>query len=150
MPNGANRSKVRAVKEYGAEAILYGKFWDDAYAHSIELAEEKGPVYVHPFKDRHIMAGQGTIAGEILEDLPDLEAILIPIGGGGLISGIAMALRLAQPRVRIIGIEPEGAANMTTSRGRGTVTQFEQVTTIADGLATKGTDPELFDASIAS
>lgn len=144
MPDGANRSKVRAVKEYGAETILHGRFWDDAYAHSLQLAQEKDLVYVHPFKDRHIMAGQGTIALEILEDLPDLEAILIPIGGGGLISGIAMALRLALPHVRIIGVEPEGAANMRTSREKGSATQFERVTTIADGLATKGTDPEVF------
>ena len=145
MPDGANRSKVRAVKEYGAEAILHGRFWDDAYAHSLQLAQDKDLVYVHPFKDRHIMAGQGTIALEILEDLPDLEAILIPIGGGGLISGIAMALRLALPHVRIIGVEPEGAANMRTSREKGSATQFERVTTIADGLATKGTDPEVFE-----
>ena len=90
------------------------------------------------------MAGQGTIALEILEDVPDLEAILIPIGGGGLISGIVIALRLALPDVRIIGVEPEGAASMRTSRKKGSATQLERVTTIADGLATKGTDPEVF------
>ena len=86
------------------------------------------------------MAGQGTIALEIFEDVPDLEAILIPIGGGGLISGIVIALRLALPDVRIIGVEPEGAASMRTSREKGSATQLERVTTIADGLATKGTE----------
>jgi len=144
MPEGANPSKVRAVKEYGAKAILQGELWDDAFARSMELAKEKGLVYVHPFKDRYIMAGQGTLGFEIVDDLPTLDAILIPIGGGGLISGIAMALRLIKPGVRIIGVEPEGSANMYGSRLLGTATDLPRVTTFADGLATRRTDPEVF------
>jgi threonine dehydratase len=144
MPERANPSKVSAVREYGAEAILHGRLWDDAYARSRELAEEKGLVYVHPFKDRHIMAGQGTIGLEIAEDLSDLDAVLIPIGGGGLIAGIAMALRVTHPNVRIIGVEPEGSANMYTSRRDGAATDLREVATIADGLATRATDPDVF------
>jgi len=144
MPERANPSKVSAVKEYGATAILHGRLWDDAYAHSVELAEKKGLVYVHPFKDRYIMAGQGTIGLEVVEDVPDVDAMVIPIGGGGLIAGIAMALRLVHPKVRIIGVEPEGSANMHTSRRNGAATDLKEVHTLADGLATRATDPEVF------
>ena len=145
MPAGANRSKVSAVKEYGAEAILHGKLWDDAYSRSLELAEEKGLVYVHPFKDRFFMAGNGTMAFEILEDVPDVEAVLIPIGGGGLFAGVSTALKMLKPDVRIIGVEPTGSANMYTSRKNGRSTDLDRVTTIADGLATKNTDPDVFE-----
>ncbi|MGA2264128.1 MAG: threonine/serine dehydratase [Acidobacteriota bacterium] len=145
MPERANSSKVAAVKEYGAEAILHGKLWDDAFARSQELAIERGLVYVHPFKDRYVLAGQGTLALEVLEDLPDLAAIIIPIGGGGLIAGMAMAIRLHKPNVRIIGVEPAGSANMFLSRRLGRCTDLEAVKTIADGLATRKTDPEVFE-----
>jgi len=144
MPEGANRSKVAAVKEYGAEAILYGKVWDDAYARSQELAKEKGLVYVHPFKDRYILAGQGSVAMEILEDIPDLDVVVVPIGGGGLIAGMAMAFRVANSKVRIVGVEPTGSANMFTSREKGMPVELSVVDTIADGLATKRTDPDVF------
>lgn len=145
MPERANSSKVAAVKEYGAEAILHGKLWDDAFARSQELAIERGLVYVHPFKDRYVLAGQGTLALEVLEDLPDLAAIIIPIGGGGLIAGMAMAIRLHKPNVRIIGVEPAGSANMFLSRRLGRCTDLETVKTIADGLATRKTDPDVFE-----
>ena len=144
MPEKANASKVAAVKEYGAEAVQFGRLWDDAFAHSQELALERGLVYVHPFKDRHVLAGQGTLALEVLEDLPELAAILIPIGGGGLMAGMAMAIRQSRPKVRIIGVEPTGSANMATSRHLGRCTDLDAVTTIADGLATRKTDPEVF------
>ena len=145
MPAAANRSKVAAVKDYGAHAILHGELWDDAYARSLELAEEKGLSYVHPFKDRHFMAGNGTLAFEILEDVPDVEAVLIPIGGGGVFAGTAHALRALKPEVRIIGVEPTGSANMYTSRKAGRSTDLDAVRTIADGLATKNTDPDVFE-----
>jgi threonine dehydratase len=145
MPEKANPSKVAAVKEYGAEAIQYGKLWDDAFARSQELALDRGLVYVHPFKDRHVLAGQGTVAMEVLEDLPDLAAIIIPIGGGGLMAGMAMAIRQYKPGIRIIGVEPTGSANMATSRRLGCCTDLDAVRTIADGLATKKTDPEVFE-----
>jgi threonine dehydratase len=145
MPEGANRSKVAAVRGYGAEAVLHGRVWDDAYARSLELAEEKGLTYVHPFKDRRVMAGQGTIALEILEDLEGVEAVVVPIGGGGLVSGIATALSIHAPAVRVIGVEAEGAANMTRSREQGRPVNLDSVDTIADGLATRRTDPEVFE-----
>jgi threonine dehydratase len=145
MPEGANRSKVAAVKSYGAEAILHGDVWDDAYQRSVEIAKEKRLTHVHPFKDRHIMAGQGTIALEILEDLEDVDAVLVPIGGGGLVSGIGTAFAHVKPQVRVIGIEAEGAANMTRSRQAGRAIELDSVDTIADGLATRATDPEVFE-----
>jgi len=144
MPKNANPTKVAAVREYGAEAILYGKLWDDAYARSVELAQEKSLAYIHPFKDRSIMAGQGTIGLELLEDVPNMAAVLVPIGGGGLISGIALAIKQRKPDVRIIGVEATGSANMSTSRDSGKATDLEVVETVADGLATKKTDPEMF------
>jgi threonine dehydratase len=144
MPEGANRSKLAAVRAYGAQAVLHGQVWDDAYTRSLEIAEEKGLTYVHPFKDRHVMAGQGTIGLEILEDLPDVEAVLVPIGGGGLICGIGCALRIHRPSVRVIGVEAEGSANMTRSRAEGSAVVLDQVDTIADGLATRRTDPDVF------
>jgi threonine dehydratase len=145
MPAGANPSKVAAVREYGAEAVLHGAAWDDAYARSLELARERGLIHVHPFKDRHIMAGQGTVACEILEDLAEVATVLVPIGGGGLLAGMAMALREhGPPRLRIVGVEPEGSANMQRSRAAGRAVELEAVATIADGLATRKTDPEVF------
>jgi len=145
MPEKANASKVAAVREYGAEAVLHGRIWDDAFARSQELAIERGLVYVHPFKDRHVLAGQGTVALELLEDLHDVAAILVPIGGGGLIAGMAMAIRMRKQGVRIIGVEPAGSANMHASRRTGSCTDLDEVDTIADGLATRKTDPEMFE-----
>jgi threonine dehydratase len=144
MPESANRSKVAAVKEYGAEAVLHGQVWDDAYERSLEIAQERGLTYVHPFHDPYIMAGQGSVALEIIEDLPDVEAVLVGIGGGGLIAGMAMALRLFKPDVRIIGVEPTGSPNMFDSRAAGEAVELDVVATIADGLSTKKTAPEVF------
>lgn len=143
MPEEANRSKVAAVRDYGSEAILHGAVWDDAYTHSVAIAEERGLTYVHPFKDREIMAGQGTVALEILETLPDVEAVLVPIGGGGLIGGIATAMKLKKPTVRVIGVEPVGAANMRASHLAGKPIELVAVETLADGLATQKTDPDV-------
>lgn len=145
MPERANASKVAAVRSYGAEAVLHGALWDDAYARSLEIAREKRLTHVHPFKHPRIMAGQGTIALEILEDLPDVTAVVVPIGGGGLIGGIATAMKLDKPGVRVIGVEAEGAANMHRSRVEGRAVELDAVDTIADGLATRRTDPEVFE-----
>ncbi len=144
MPEKANPGKVAAVREYGAEAIQHGKLWDDAYARSQELALERGLVYVHPFKDHYVLAGQGTVTLEILEDLPEAAAVIVPIGGGGLMAGMAMAFRLTRPGMRIIGVEPAGSANMFASRAAGSCRDLDAVHTIADGLATQKTDPDIF------
>ncbi len=145
MPEKANPGKVAAVKEYGAQAIQFGRLWDDAFTRSQELAIERGLVYVHPFKDPYILAGQGTVALEILEDVPEVEAVVVPIGGGGLLAGMAMALKVHKPEVRIVGVEPEGSANMYQSRRSGACTDLDEVRTIADGLATRRTDPDIFE-----
>jgi threonine dehydratase len=145
MPEGANASKVAAVRAYGATAILHGEVWDDAFARSMELAKERGLTYVHPFKDRKVMAGQATIALEIAEDLPDVAAVVVPIGGGGLISGIGTAFSLHHPKVRVIGVEAEGSPNMERSRREGRAVVLPRVDTIADGLATRSTDPDVFE-----
>jgi len=145
MPERANPVKVAAVKEYGAEVIQYGQIWDDAYARSQDLAIERGLVYVHPFKDHYILSGQGTVAMEIIEDVPGVEAVIVPIGGGGLISGMTMAIRTLRPNVRVIGVEPAGSANMFLSRRAGECTDLNEVNTVADGLATKNTDCEVFE-----
>jgi threonine dehydratase len=144
MPSGANPSKVAAVREYGAEAVLHGSLWDDAYARALEIASERGLTFVHPFRDREIMSGQGTVACEILDDLPEVELVVVPIGGGGLLAGMAMALREFKPSVRIVGVEPEGSANMFRSRAAGRAVDLESVDTVADGLATRRTDPDVF------
>jgi threonine dehydratase len=144
MPTTANKSKVSAVKGYGSHVVSHGTIWDESYAHSLALSEEKGLTYIHPFKDRFFMAGNGTMAFELIEEVPDLEAVLIPIGGGGLFCGISIALRQLKPDVRIIGVEPTGAANMSTSRRAGKSTNLDAMATIADGLATKNTDPDVF------
>ena len=144
MPASANRSKVAAVRDYGAEAILHGELWDDAYAHSRVLQQQKDLTYIHPFCDRDVVAGQATIGTEILEDHPTVEAILVPIGGGGLISGISTAIKLAHPEIRIVGVEAAGSANMATSRRAGVATDLGSATTVADGLSTKRTDPDIF------
>lgn len=144
MPEAANPGKVAAVTGYGARALLHGRLWDDAYARALELAEEEHLTFVHPFGDRQVMAGQATLGLEILEGLPDADAVLVPIGGGGLIGGVASAIKLHRPAIRVIGIEAEGSANMTASRKAGRPVELDSVSTIADGLATRRTHPEVF------
>ena len=144
MPKNANQSKVAAVRDYGARAILHGNLWDDAYSKSLLLAKQRSLTYFHPFKDRDIIAGQGTIGLEILEEIPDVNTVLVPIGGGGLIAGISTTLKLFNPTIRVIGVEPEGSANFKTSHENGNPVDLESVSTLADGLATQQTDEELF------
>jgi len=109
MPVTSALVKVIATQGYGAHVILHGDMYDDAYEHARELEREKGYVFVHPFQDSHVIAGQGTIGLEILEQLPDVDSIVIPIGGGGLISGVATAVKALKPNVRIYGAVPENA-----------------------------------------
>lgn len=129
--------KVEATRAYGAEVVLYGDTFDDAYARSLELQKEKGYVYIHPFNDIQVLLGQGTVAKEIIDDCPDIDAILVPIGGGGLASGIAMATKLVNPKVKVIGVEPAGAACMEAAFKAGKVVTLPAVDTVADGCAVK-------------
>ena len=137
MPATTPLLKVEATRSYGAEVVLAGDTFDDAYKCSLELQKEKGYVYVHPFNDRDVLLGQGTTALEIIDELKDVDAILVPIGGGGFASGVAFATKSVRPEVKVIGIEPMGAACMANSFAAGHVTTLAGVETVADGCAVK-------------
>ena len=137
MPAGAPISKIEATRNYGAEVVLVPGVYDDAAAEAKRLCEEEGYTFAHPFNDPYVMAGQGTIGLEILEQLPEVEQIIVPIGGGGLIAGVACAVKHLKPSCRIIGVQAEGAASMWVSRNRGQITELSSVSTIADGIAVK-------------
>ena len=133
MPTTTPLVKVNNTKDYGAEVILHGEVFDDAAELAAKLAEEKGLTYVHPFNDPVLATGQGTIAYEIFQDLPDVEAILVPVGGGGLITGISTLTKQLNPSVEVIGVEPTGAASMKASLEAGHVVSLPTASTIADG-----------------
>ena len=137
MPATTPILKVEATRAYGAEVVLYGDSFDDAYAKSLELQKKKGYVYIHPFNDQKVLAGQGTTALEIIDELKDVDAILVPIGGGGFASGVALATKAVNPNVKVIGVEPEGAPCMEKSFMEGHVTTLSAVDTVADGCAVK-------------
>ncbi|MCI8398203.1 MAG: threonine ammonia-lyase [Oscillibacter sp.] len=137
MPTTTPLVKVNNTKEYGAEVVLHGEVFDDAAELAARLAEERGLTYVHPFNDLDIAVGQGTIAYEIFQDLPDVDLILVPIGGGGLCAGVSTLAKLLNPNVKVIGVEPEGAASMTASLEAGHVVTLPSANTIADGTAVK-------------
>lgn len=134
MPEHASRSKVEASRGYGAEVILHGTA-KEAFARAFELAEERGLAFLHPFDDEEVVAGHGTCALEILEDLPDASSIVVPVGGGGLVSGIAAAVSAVRPAVDVWGVEPEGADAMHRSLAAGHAVHLDEVRTVADGLA---------------
>ncbi len=137
MPNTTPLIKVEATRSYGANVILEGDVYDEAYAEARRLEKEEGYVFVHPFNDYDVMAGQGTIGLEIYEDLKDVDCVLVPIGGGGLISGIAVALKNLNPDIRVIGVEPDGAMAMKLSMDEDRLITLDEVDTIADGVAVK-------------
>ncbi len=139
MPETTPPYKVNAVKSYGSEVILHGRIYDDAYAKALEISESSGAYLIHPFDDPYVIAGQGTIGLEIFEQLPDVDTVLVPIGGGGLISGIALALksRLGN-KVKIIGVEPKNASKTRESLIKGSPVRISPNTSIADGVLTKG------------
>jgi threonine dehydratase len=137
MPTTTPLVKVNNTKAYGAEVILHGSTFDDAAALAAKLSEEKGLTYVHPFNDLTIATGQGTIAYEIFSDLPDVDIILVPIGGGGLASGVATLAKLLNPNVKVIGVEPTGAASMKACVEAGHIVSLSTLDTIADGVAVK-------------
>ena len=137
MPETAPLAKIMATQGYGARVVLYGFTYDDAYAHCLELQEETGATFIHAFDDPAIIAGQGTLGLEMLSDLPDADALIVPIGGGGLLSGIAIAARALHPDITIIGVQAKGAAGFRTSLDAGEIRTLPAITTIADGIAVK-------------
>ena len=137
MPKSTPLIKVESTKQYGAEVVLHGDFYDDAFKKAKELEEKEGYIFVHPFDDEDVIYGQGTIALEILEELPETDIILVPIGGGGLISGIACAAKILKPEIKIIGVEPDGAASAYEAIKEDKVVELKEANTIADGTAVK-------------
>ncbi|KXB68613.1 threonine ammonia-lyase [Leptotrichia wadei] len=145
MPKHTPLIKVEATKRYGADVILTGEVYDEAYEYAKKLQEKEGYTFVHPFDDEDVIEGQGTIALEVLDELPDADIILVPIGGGGLISGIASAAKLKNPLIKIIGVEPEGAASALEARKNKHVVELVEANTIADGTAVKKIGEITFD-----
>lgn len=137
LPDGAPISKVEATRSYGAEVCLVEGVYDDAYRKALSLRDEKGYTFIHPFDDPDVIAGQGTIALEITEQLPDVEAVIVPVGGGGLISGIAYTLKTLNPKIKVYGVQAQGAPSMANSVKAGQITELPSVSTIADGIAVK-------------
>lgn len=137
LPAGAPISKVEATKGFGAEVCLVPGVYDDAYQRALELRKEFGYTFVHPFDDPKVIAGQGTIGLEILEEMPDVEAVIVPIGGGGLISGVGMAIKELRPEVKVYGVQSSGAPSMAASLQEGKIQHLASVSTIADGIAVK-------------
>ena len=145
LPDGAPISKVEATKEYGAKVCLVPGVYDDAYNKAIELRDKEGYTFIHPFDDEDVIAGQGTIGLEILDQLPDVEAVVVPVGGGGLISGIAYALKSLNPNIKVYGVQAQGAASMVTSLKEDEIVKLEEVGTIADGIKVKEPGVNTFD-----
>ena len=137
LPDGAPISKVEATKSYGAEVCLVEGVYDDAYRRALELRDEKGYSFIHPFNDEDVIAGQGTIALELAEQLPNMDAVIVPVGGGGLISGIAFTLKSLNPNVKVYGVQAAGAPSMHNSLRDGKIETLSGVSTIADGIAVK-------------
>lgn len=137
MPTTTPLVKVNNTKDYGAQVILHGETFDDAAELAAQLSQEKGLTYVHPFNDLTLATGQGTIAYEIFQSLPDVDLILVPIGGGGLAAGVSTLAKLLNPNVKVIGVEPTGAASMKASLEAGHVVTLDHLNTIADGVAVK-------------
>lgn len=144
MPTVTPLIKVNRTKSYGAEVILYGDVYDDACEYALKLADEKGYTFVHPFNDLDVAAGQGTIAMEIVQELPTVDYILVPVGGGGLISGVATLAKMLNPKIKVIGVEPIEAASMSAALEAGEVVELDSANTIADGTAVKAVGDQVF------
>ena len=137
LPDGAPISKVEATKRYGAEVCMVKGVYDDAYNKALSLKEEKGYTFIHPFDDPDVIAGQGTIGLEILEQLPDTDAVIVPIGGGGLIAGVAYTIKQINPNCKVYGVQASGAPSMQRAINDGKIETLDKVQTIADGIAVK-------------
>lgn len=145
LPSGAPISKVEATKKYGAEVCLVDGVYDDAYQKALQLKEEKGYTFVHPFDDENVIAGQGTIGIELLDQFPDVDAVIVPVGGGGLISGVAFAIKSLRPNVKVYGVQASGAPSMVQSLSHKRIERLPSVKTIADGIAVKEPGTHTFD-----
>jgi len=145
MPEHAPISKVKATQRYGGRVVLHGTDYNDAQARAHEIEERENRTYVHAFDDEAVMAGQGTIGLEILDQLPEVETVIVPIGGGGLIAGISTAIKTQRPDVRIIGVQAEGAASIAQSLQKGEIHTRESVDTVADGIATRSVGQRPFE-----
>ena len=145
MPDTTPIIKIEATKSYGANVVLHGSTYDEAYQKARELETIHGYVFIHPFDDLDVIVGQGTVALEILDEFPDVDTIIVPIGGGGLISGIAFAAKILKPSIRIIGVEPEGASAMHQSLAKNRLITLEKVDTMADGVAVKKPGTSTFE-----
>lgn len=138
VPNGANQLKVEAIKRLGSKVVHHGRSYNDAYLEAIRAQAASGATFVHAFDDPDVVAGQGTVAVEVLEDLPEFDTALVPVGGGGLIAGVSLYLKSRRPGVRVIGVEPTGADGLARSLETGRQVTLDRVDTIADGLAASG------------
>ena len=145
LPDSAPISKIEATRGYGAEVCLVEGVYDDAYKKAIELRDKEGYTFVHPFDDENVIAGQGTIALEIIEDMDDVDAIIVPIGGGGLISGIAYTIKSIRPGIKVYGVQAAGAPSMYNSIKSGKIETLKSVSTIADGIAVKTPGDNTFE-----
>lgn len=145
LPDSAPISKIEATKRYGAEVVLVNGVYDDAYAKARELEQTEGRVFIHPFDDEAVIAGQGTIGLELLEQLPDLDAVIVPIGGGGLISGLAYTIKMLRPSCLVYGVQAAGAPSMVNSICCGKIEELSRVSTFADGIAVKRPGDNTFD-----
>jgi threonine dehydratase len=137
MAENATPSKIAATRAYGADVVLHGSIWDEANERAKQLVAEKGYTYIHPFDDPELVAGQGTVGLEVYEDFPQADVVVVPIGGGGLISGVSMALKSINPKVRVVGVESSGAPGMKRSVETGHVVTLDRVDCIIDGLRVK-------------
>ena len=137
LPDGAPISKVEATKSYGAQVVLVEGVYDDAYERALRLRDEKGYTFIHPFDDELVIEGQGTIGLELMEQIPDMDAVIVPVGGGGLISGVAFAVKALNPAVKVYGVQAAGAPSMVNSLKSKEIVHLPAVSTIADGIAVK-------------
>ncbi|MDR1494145.1 MAG: threonine ammonia-lyase [Planctomycetaceae bacterium] len=145
LPDSVPLSKLDATRSYGAETCLVEGVYDDAYQKAVQLQEENGSTFIHPFDDEYVIAGQGTIALEILDQLPDVEQVIVPVGGGGLISGVALAIKSLNPKIQVFGVQARGAASMLNSIKDRQIERLDSVSTFADGIAVKEPGKLTFD-----